>query len=219
MAASERHARVRLRPDARWQAVDPATQPRLAAWFARGWPAVLARCQGDEPAGHWRLGVPLPPAEGKRRLALTVAPAGVAGWQDPLPLGEVLTAAPPDWQPALRDLQAGAAALGLTPGVYGAFAWQAITGLAYVLPTSDLDLLWRPHNLDQAQALFDLLRTWEAASGRRADGELHLPGGAGVCWRELAGEAARVLVKSAAGVALRGRHEVLADITTTRRTA
>lgn len=210
MAAPERHALVWLRPDAPWRALDPAMQPRLATWFAGGLPAVLARRQGDEPPGHWRLGVALPPAQGKCRLALTADPAMVRRWRAPLALDAVLDAAPPGWRPALYDLSAEAAALGLAPRVYGAFAWQALTGLDYVTPASDLDLIWRPRNAAQLPALFAALEDWEAVTGRRADGEVRLPGGAGVCWRELAGGAPRVLVKTAAGVALRPRQALLA---------
>lgn len=171
-----------------------------------------ARQQGDEPPGHWRLGVPLPPAQGKQRLAFSVPPSAVRHWRQPLRLEEVRAAAPPDWQPALHALQTQAAALELTPAVYGAFAWQALTGLAYVTPHSDLDLLWHPQSRAQLAALLALLPAWETASGRRADGEVLLSDGSSVCWRELAGPAAQVLVKTLDKVTLRPRAALLAGL-------
>ncbi len=205
-----RHALVRLRCDAPWHPVDPADRSRLLRWFGGGFPAVLARLQGAEPPGHWRLGVPLPPAEGKRRIALTVHPGTVADWCAPLGLDEVVPAAPSDWRDALALLAEYAAARGWAPRVYGSFAWQAITGVDYVTPSSDIDLAWQPAGSDDLPELFELLARWEHATGRRVDGEVLLPGGAGVCWRELAGGAAKVVVKNPATVVLHARADVIA---------
>ncbi len=208
--ALPRHALLRLAPDADWRALDPAASGRLRAWLAAGFPAVLARCQGDEPSGWLRLGVPLPPAEGKRRLTLLTPRAAIADWRPPLSLRAALPTAPKAWTPALARMRALAEALGLEPAVFGAFAWQALTGLEYVHAGSDLDLAWRPRAREELWALLVALPEWEAATGRRTDGELLLPDGAGVCWRELASGAARVLVKAPAAVELRSRREVLA---------
>lgn len=141
-----------------------------------------------------------------------MSPAAIATWRAPLALREALAAAPANWRAALQSLVARTEALGFEPRVYGSFAWQALTGLAYVSPGSDLDLAWQPRSREQVMALFSALHDWEVETGRRADGEVLLPGGAGVCWRELARGDARALVKTAAAVTLRPRQEIVAAL-------
>jgi len=208
-----RHALAWLRPDAAWRADAPAAAPLLSAWFAAGRPAVVARPRGGEPVGHLRLGVALPPAAGKQRLGLTVAADRVAAWRAPLPLHALGRSVPPDWRGALAALQRRRRALGLSePAVYGSFAWQALTGLAYVGPGSDLDLAWALATPAALDALCDLLAGWERTTGRRVDGEVLLPGAAAVCWRELAGGAAQVLVKAPDGARLQSRAAIRAAL-------
>ena len=95
--------------------------------------------------------------------------------------------------------------------MYGSFAWQALTRERYVDGNSDIDLLWRPQREAEIAALIATLTEWERLVRRRADGEVLLPNGDAVCWRELAGESKHVLVKSQSAVALHGRAEVLAQ--------
>lgn len=208
-----RHALVWLGASAVWRA-PAADQARLGDWLARDWPLVLARPQGDEPAGWLRLGAALPPSAGKRRLTLFAPTANIKRWRSPLTLGVVIAAAPLTWRPALHALATQTRAVGVPePGVFGGFAWQALTGLPYVGPASDLDLIWRLSDPSQPEALFDLLGRWEQATGRRADGEVLLPAAAAVAWRELASNAPKVLVKAPAGVRLQARADVFAALT------
>ncbi|PPU75666.1 malonate decarboxylase holo-[acyl-carrier-protein] synthase [Xanthomonas cucurbitae] len=197
-----RHALVWLRAAAQWQALTPGTQPRLQHWFAAGLPAVVARRDGSEASGAMRLGVPLPPAENKQRLALTVHVDDIARCTAPLALDAVLAHAPETAQAALQALLRQCQAEALQPRVFGSFAWQALTGLAYVHAQSDLDLLWGAETPEQAQAVVALLQRWEQRHGQRADGELLLPDDRAVNWREYAGSAQQLLVKSSNGCRL-----------------
>ncbi|MFG6108487.1 malonate decarboxylase holo-[acyl-carrier-protein] synthase [Stenotrophomonas nematodicola] len=204
-----RHTLVWLAAQADWQADLPAQEARLAAWFARGWPAVVARRAADDPDPRLRLGVPLPPGEGKQRLALRVPLLDITRQQAPPTLAELIAAPglahPPAWAPALQALDAIAPAR-----VFGAFAWQALTGLAYVHAGSDIDLLWRVHSPDVANRLVTRLHAWEVRFGRRVDGELLLASGAAVNWREYAGTTRQVLLKCIDGASLAPR-EALFD--------
>ncbi|MGW8277590.1 malonate decarboxylase holo-[acyl-carrier-protein] synthase [Xanthomonas axonopodis] len=191
-----RHALVWLREDAQWQAVTPGALPRLQQWFGAGLPAVVARGDGSQAPGTLRLGVPLPPSEGKQRLALQAHVAGIARCTAPLTLDAVMPHAPIAVQPALQALLARAHAHALHPHVFGSFAWQALTGLTYVHAQSDLDLLWSIQTPEQACAVLTLVQRWEQQHGLRADGELRLPDDNAVNWREYAGNAQQVLVKS-----------------------
>ncbi|MBO9768987.1 MULTISPECIES: malonate decarboxylase holo-[acyl-carrier-protein] synthase [Xanthomonas] len=191
-----RHALVWLREDAQWQALTPGAQPRLQQWFAAGLPAVVARGDGSQAPDTVRLGVPLPPSEGKQRLALHAHATEIARCTAPLALDAVMPHAPVALQPALQALLAHAQVHALHPRVFGSFAWQALTGLTYVHAQSDLDLLWPIHTPEHAHVVVTLLQRWEQHHGLRADGELLLPGDHAVNWREYAGNAQQVLVKS-----------------------
>ncbi|MCC8536037.1 malonate decarboxylase holo-[acyl-carrier-protein] synthase [Xanthomonas axonopodis pv. poinsettiicola] len=197
-----RHALVWLRPAAQWQALTPGAQPRLQQWFAAGLPAVVARRDPRQAPDALRLGVPLPPAEDKQRLALSARVEDIARCTAPLALEAVLAHAPETAKPALRALLTQCQANGLQPRVFGSFAWQAVTGLAYVHAQSDLDLLWTLETPEQAHAVVALLQRWEQRHGQRADGELLLPDDLAVNWREYASSAQQVLVKSGSGCRL-----------------
>lgn len=197
-----RHTLVWLAAHADWRADVPAHDGRLADWFARGWPAVVARRAADDPDSRMRLGVPLPPAEGKQRLALRVPLQDIVRQAPPPTLAEVRAhpGIPPDWQQPLQALD------GVAPArVFGAFAWQLLTGLDYVHARSDIDLLWAVQTADAADALVAKLQVWERRFDRRLDGELCLPDGGAVNWREYAGCAREVLVKRVDGAGLEAR--------------
>lgn len=204
-----RHTLVWLSADADWRADLPAHEPRLAAWFAQGFPAVVARRAADDADPRLRLGVPLPPAEGKQRVSLRVPLCDVAGMRAPPALSELLAAGdagvPQPWHESLHDLQALAPAR-----VFGAFAWQWLTALPYVHGRSDIDLLWQVTDAAQAEALIAQLLAWETRHPHRLDGELCLPDGGAVNWRELAGRSRQVLVKRLDGAALEARDALFA---------
>jgi len=194
--ALRRHTLVWLPADHGWQAQSPALAVRLRAWFDAGHPAIVARRVPGATSDTLALGVPLPPDEGKQRLALN-APRASLLRRAPLPtLETVMAAAPQAWRTALSTLQHDASRLALQPGVFGALAWQALTGLRYLHARSDVDLLWDIDRLDQADAIAALLLRWETRFGLRADGECRLPDGVAFSWREYAGHAARLLIKT-----------------------
>ena len=130
----------------------------------------------------------------------------------PLTLQTALVSAPPDWRPPLRDLVDAARHRGVTFHVYGSIAWQHLSGEPYVTPLSDVDLLWATGDAALLADVLSLLNAWQASTGLRADGELLLPGGAAVAWKELLTRSDKVLVKSASHVDMRAREEVLSGL-------
>lgn len=207
-----RHTLVWLPADSGWQAQSPALAVRLRAWFAAGRPAIVARRAPGAPDDPLVLGVPLPPDEGKQRLSL-MAPTGAVLRHAPLPtLASVLSSAPLDWRPALQALQQEALQLALRPHVFGALAWQALTGLPYLHAQSDVDLLWDIEDARHADAIAALLQRWEARHGLRADGELRLRNGVACSWREYASGAARLLVKTDDDARLVARAQLFGDV-------
>ncbi len=178
----------------------------LAGWAGRGWPAVVRRPAGEDPPGALPLGVPLPPGLGGARVALHLA-AGPPFAPCPAPdLAEARAAAPTGWGGTLDALDRLAATVGVVPRPFGALLWAAVTGLAYLRASSDLDLLWPVTAATDLDRLLDGLDAIDAAGPVPLDGEVLLPDGAGAHWRELrrarrtGGE---VLFKTADGLSLR----------------
>jgi malonate decarboxylase beta subunit len=180
-----------------------ALNDTVAAWVARGLPLVAARCDPSRPAAV-ALGLALPPGAPLRRIGVLVEARTVIRVAPPLPLAAVVASAPCDWRERLRALDLAGRRAGLLLRVHGSLSWQHLTGDRYVTGASDVDLLVRPRDPAALARALALL----AAHGDgwpRLDGEVILPGGRGVAWRELAGGAPSLLVKSPAGVALEPR--------------
>ncbi|WP_338844749.1 malonate decarboxylase holo-[acyl-carrier-protein] synthase [Massilia sp. W12] len=183
----QRHDWLWLQPAAWHGVLAQAAQagadwPELALWPQQAWPLVCAR---QTRPGVLSAGLSLPPAPdgGKRRLSLQLAPDALLRSSAPPLLSELTRS--PDAPPALQHCAHRLHAWQLR--VYGAHAWQWQTGLPYLHAGSDLDLLYYARSLDDLQAA---LRRWHACAqdcaqqGLRLDGEVILPDGAGLAWRE-----------------------------------
>ena len=112
---------------------------------------------------------------------------------------------PVGWQSAVDALLDAAQREGVEPNVFGSVLWQGLTGLTYLSPTSDLDLLWPVQDLRAARALIQELEAVEATGPVRFDGEVCLPDGSAVQWRELLSQPAEILWKTMRGAELRPR--------------
>ena len=105
-----------------------------------------------------------------------------------------------------------AQAAGLSVTVYGSLAWEYRCGTAYVRADSDVDLLLDAQATPPLEPVLTLARALSADAGApRLDGELILPGGAAVAWREFGRRPEELLIKGAGGPALcpRGSIEAL----------
>ncbi|MCJ2080836.1 malonate decarboxylase holo-[acyl-carrier-protein] synthase [Methylobacterium sp. J-090] len=206
--APARHHMVRVDP-ASWRAhlagrPDLEGLPLVADWAVRGWPLVVRRPTGGESGIP--LGLPLPPAEGKRRLSFLMEPSAILSTAPPPRLAAAASAAAAAWQPTLRRL------VDLDPETrtFGSLAWQHLTGLTYLSPTSDIDLLW--HLDGSAERLLAGLAAIDRDAPMRIDGECLGAGGMAVQWRELAEGTPEIMVKDARGVALMPRADFLAGV-------
>jgi phosphoribosyl-dephospho-CoA transferase len=210
-ARPPRHGLVRIAPAA-WPALVRAqgldAMPLVRDWAARGWPLIVRRPAPGETGVP--LGLPLPPSAGKRRIALCAPPAWIAAQASLPTLAEAAACAPVAWRDCVSELDALAKRQRVTCRVFGALAWQTLTGLDYLHERSDLDLLLDvPADAHAQRALLDALAALAARAPMRIDGELVRGDGAGVNWRELhvGGE---VVVKTATDVALCGADAFLA---------
>lgn len=206
----QRHALLKIDPQA-WPAIlagHPfAYLPRVASWAQQGWPVIVRRPSPDDDPEKISVGMPLPPAEGKLRIALGVPPEAVISCE-PLPgLDRAMAVAPPSWRVTIAALIGLGERFGAPPSCFGSLCWQFLTGLAYVTPTSDLDVLWPTGAGRDVPGLLAAIAAAEQSSALRIDGEIALSGGRAVNWRELhkalgKDSTARVLVKALDGVDL-----------------
>jgi phosphoribosyl-dephospho-CoA transferase len=177
-----------------------ANDPLVCTWAGRGWPLVVRRALPGDAAVP--LGLPLPPSAGKRRIAVSVDGDALASIRPPPALDATIDVAPAAWQPALSDLHALGERCGAPGRVFGSLAWQALTGLAYLSATSDLDVLFPLPRAGRVAVLLDGIAAIDARAPMRVDGELVRDDGAGVHWRELHARLPEVAVKTAGDVAL-----------------
>jgi len=100
----------------------------------------------------------------------------------------------------------------MTPRVFGALLWEHVTGLPYLTAQSDLDLLWSISNDRTVALVVDGLLRLDASGPVRFDGQLELPDGGAMNWRELALSVAnlggKVLVKTKDGIAVRTKADL-----------
>ena len=198
-------AQLRARP---W---DDEAAACLAHWAAHRLPLVVARQPpvSAEPEACDQtvsLGLPAPLQWSRRRIALQLPRSLLHADATAFPtMAAVVPLLAPQAAPAWHALQRDLDRLGCTARVYGSHGWQTLTGLPYLHPTSDLDLLLP---VADAQAADAVVRCLAQAGGAtpRLDGELVFSHGAAVAWREWqawrAGAAAGVLVKGLRGARL-----------------
>lgn len=207
-----------MRPECRVavaaQASDSELHTQVAAWLEADRPLVVARqACGVARSDSIAVGLALSPAQGKRRIALSVAAHDIARYTPPLLLADAIAHAPAAWQPALSELDVAAHHMDIELRVFGSLAWQALSGFQYLTPQSDIDLLWHPQSHTQLQQGIALLVRWEQSSGLRADGEVLFGGSSAVSWREWAtlksDDAQRVLVKRVSSAELVDTRELL----------
>jgi phosphoribosyl-dephospho-CoA transferase len=201
----KRHQLVKLYPAA-WERLftsqhDPAAAVWLKKWASHHWPLIVRRPSPGE-TGEVSVGLPLPPSAGKQRFALQVRFEDIASKAHLPGLLDVIQVTPKSWHSSVRQLAQLAQHYQVQSGVFGSLAWQRLTGLGYLGPDSDLDIVWSlPHRTQFTEFLARLGKI-ESRAPMRIDGELTREDGAGVNWRELHAGASEVVLKSWAGVCL-----------------
>ncbi|MES0041800.1 malonate decarboxylase holo-[acyl-carrier-protein] synthase [Mesorhizobium sp. M0091] len=157
------------------------SEPLLVDWAARGWPLIVRRSVCNEAADLVPVGLPLPPALGKKRVGLTFPTTAIARCSPPPLLADIIPSAPTSWLPCIDKL------LRLDGGVrsYGSVAWEHLTGLAYISDSSDIDLIWSWRAADDTRTLLAGLESIERTAPMRIDGEIIALDGMAVNWREL----------------------------------
>lgn len=212
----ERHTLVWLSEQG-WQAVLRAAQPQhraaLTLWQGQDWPAVVRRFDIDAPPDDVCLGLPLPPDEDtgeKVRISLRAQTVDISRTSPAVELRAALRSAGP-WREALTALERETAHLHLR--IYGSMAMQSLTGLLYLTPSSDIDILFHPRSREELHDGVALLS--RHATHVPLDGEIVFPGGQAVSWKEwrmAMDNPARVIVKELHAVRLVDTASLLATL-------
>jgi phosphoribosyl-dephospho-CoA transferase len=153
------------------------------------------------------VGLPLPPAAGKCRIALLLPADGVLQRSSPPLLRAIAMVADSSWRSTIASLLVLGAESGVEPSAFGSLLWQHQTGLTYLSPHSDLDVLWPvPPGFDVLSLVFSIAELQREAP-LRIDGEVVFPDGSAVNWRELwmayrTADRTDVLAKTMEGVRL-----------------
>ena len=184
-----------------------ADLPLIGDWADWGWPVIVRRRSEPEDRRLVPIGVPLPPAFGKQRVALLVPPNGVTHRFSPPSLSAMATVAYPGWLSTIDALLVVGARCGVEPSAFGSLLWQHLTGLSYLTPHSDLDVLWRIPNDFDVLSLVSSIADVQHNAPLRIDGEVVFPDGSAVNWRELwiayqSSDQHMVLAKTMEGVQL-----------------
>ena len=181
----------------------------LHHWALRALPLVVCRQRVENFPPTISLGLPAPSVWDRRKLALEVTPIEV-GRVGRFPSFEQFEQFEQFKQ--FESCEAFIAAINEIrfndPGfegsiqVYGSFGWETLTGMAYVRPSSDLDLRVEVPDHETAAAVARALNALQLPM--RVDGELAFPDGSAIAWREylqwVEGKVDRMLVKSRTSV-------------------
>lgn len=195
----ERHAFVRLTSA---PAVDPCggTGREVAAWYEAGHGFVVASARPGDAAGSVRLGLATPD---KRRIGFVVPSDAIASITPAPGLAEARSHAPNAWAPTIDRLLDLCSKARLHARVFGSLAWTTTSGIDFLRPGSDLDLLLSPCGAETAslaEVVAQLLAT--TGEGPHLDGELVLSDGSAVHLREFAARPADILLKAHGGAKL-----------------
>jgi malonate decarboxylase holo-[acyl-carrier-protein] synthase len=179
-----RHTMIKPSPRA-WAALmaqrpDLANRPFVAGWADAGYPLVVRRPLCSDKPRTVSLGLPLPPAQGKHRIAVTLDPDDILRVDPPPLLSAASVSAPACWRRCIDQL----IRLDPTTRVFGSLAWQYVTALPYLSAASDLDLLWYLPPGGDVDTLLEGITAIDEIALTRIDGEIHTAGSA-VQWREL----------------------------------
>lgn len=175
----------------------------LLCWCMSGHPLIVSRQPGNLPASHLQVGLAEPYSWGKRRLAFSVPRDGIARHERPPELRRVLREVKIADMALWLGLDRSFQALGLTLHVYGSAAMQCLTGLPCMHAESDLDLLFEPESLEQAEAALTVLYAFTRQNPQvRLDGEILNPAGQAASIREWLRQPDKIMVKSIQAVEL-----------------
>jgi phosphoribosyl-dephospho-CoA transferase len=178
----------------------------LRNWLGRGRPVIIRRPCTSEDGKSVYIGLSLAPDPGKRRLAFRLPFSSLANVVEPPLWTECVEAFPESSEWASPILSAVKTAK-LPLQTFGSYAWQHYTGLSYVGPRSDIDLIV-PINRRQDWRRFRQLMSENQKTDHRVDLEIILNGDASFNWREFEMPGRQLLFKGNRSVWMGAKSDV-----------
>lgn len=158
----------------------------LGLWQRNNFPFIVTRQSARVAEPSIVVGFTLPLAMGKQRLAIALDPWQIDYISEPLSLTDAIPYAPEVWQDDLHEMAREAQKYHLDIRIYGSLAWQALTKLNYVHPSSDIDILIRIDSRLQLAESLQILK--QHSQLLPLDGEFLFSNDHAVAWKELINE-------------------------------
>ncbi|AZB57970.1 malonate decarboxylase holo-[acyl-carrier-protein] synthase (plasmid) [Cereibacter sphaeroides] len=181
-------------------------------------PGIVCRPTRPIPEGGGQIGFAFPFRIGALRVRSSVAVhrSQIEAFVTPWEVMASAAALKGSGHPAVEALRRLAEETGAEIGLLGSVALQTMTGLDYIRPDSDLDIIVRADGLDRLTALGEAMAALARRTGIRIDTEVELDARLGVKLEELLSETDSVLGKTIASVELISRRD-LRDLIARRR--
>jgi phosphoribosyl-dephospho-CoA transferase len=178
----------------------------LRNWLGRGRPLIIRRPCRSEDGKSVYVGLSLPPDPVKRRLSFRLPFSSLANVVEP-PLWTECAEAFSDVSEMASPILTVIKAAKLPLQTFGSYAWQHYTGLPYVTPHSDIDLIV-PINRRDDWRRFRQLMSESQKTDQRVDLEIILNGDASFNWREFETPGTRLLFKGNRSVWMGNKSDV-----------
>jgi phosphoribosyl-dephospho-CoA transferase len=165
----------------------------VVKWLGTGRPLIIRRPCVSEDGKFLYVGLSLPPDPVKRRLAFRLPFSSLANVVEP-PLWTECAEAFPESSEMVSPILSATEAAELPLQTFGSYAWQHYTGITYVTPHSDIDLLVPIYRRENWRRF----REWMSETQKthhRVDLEIVLRGDASFNWREFGAPGTRLLFK------------------------
>jgi phosphoribosyl-dephospho-CoA transferase len=178
----------------------------LRNWLGRGRPVIIRRPCISEDGKSVYVGLSLPPDPVKRRLSFRLPFSSLANVVEP-PLWAECAQTFSDVSEMASPILTVIEAAKLPLQTFGSYARQHYTGLPYVTPHSDIDLIV-PINRRDDWRRFRQLMSESQKTDQRVDLEIILNGDASFNWREFETPGTRLLFKGNRSVWMGNKSDV-----------
>jgi len=185
-------------------------------FLAKTIPGIVCAPKAPQPDGWIWIGVSFPFREdGVRvRSAVTLPRAGIGGILTPWDVAGRIAAGTFPAAEELLSLADLGRAHGVAVGLFGSAALQALTGLSYMEPSSDVDAVVVARTVAGLRSFHAALAEFAKRHSRTYDVEVAVPSGLGVKLTELVSDVTAVVGRGIDGVRLVDRRRVLDEIDT-----
>lgn len=177
-------------------------------------PAIYKAQTGTCPNGMIEVGISLPfrPKGNRLRFLAQILPQEVQRVISPQQAAASGPSLPWEFGRLAGELLDWAASKRAELGLFGSAALQAVTGLEYLHPDSDLDVIIRTADPDTLKRFYDLLCRAQQDYGRNVDAEVQLAHNRSVKLKELMAGSHSLLVKGGSVPVLARTQDIWAAI-------